>query len=74
MEGVEVARKLTIDASPELHELTNKLSEEMGKYIQRKDWLRESPPMRKQAADKLNDIARQMGAFMGGMTQLQEAA
>lgn len=65
MEGVEAARKLSVDASPELHELTNKLSEEMSKYIQRKDWLRESPPMRKQAAEKLNDIARQMGAYMG---------
>lgn len=67
MEGVEVARKLSIDASPELHELTNQLSVEMSKYIQRKDWLRESPPMRKQAADKLDEIARQMGVFMGAM-------
>lgn len=73
MEGVEVARKLSIDASPELHELTNQLSAEMSKYYQRKDWLRESPPMRKQAAEKLDEIARQMGAFMG-VVPLQEAA
>ena len=73
MEGVEIARKLSIDASPELHELTNQLSAELSKYYQRKDWLRESPPMRKQAAEKLDEIARQMGAFMG-MMPMQEAA
>ena len=73
VEGIEVARKLAIDASPELQGLIGQLDAEMGKYVQRKDWLRESPPMREQAAKKLDDIARQMGAFMG-MSQLMEAA
>ena len=74
VEGIEIARKLSIDASPELQGLIGQLSDEMGKFVQRKDWLRESPPMRKQAADKLDEIARQMGAFMGMAELLQEAA
>lgn len=73
VEGIEVARKLAIDASPELQALIGQLEAEMGKYVQRKDWLRDSPPMRKQAAEKLDEIARQMGAFMG-MSQMLEAA
>lgn len=75
VEGIEVARKLSIDASPELQGLIAQLDNEMSKYVQRKDWLRDSPPMRKQAADKLDEIARQMGAFMGmTLVEHKEAA
>jgi hypothetical protein len=64
-QGLEVARKLLLDDCPELSRVINQLDTEVSKYIQHKDWLRESPVVREQAAKQLDDIARQMGAFMG---------
>lgn len=65
IEGIEQARKLTLDESPEIIELTNALNSEISKYAEHTNWLRESPIVREQAAKKLSDIASAMGAFMG---------
>jgi len=64
-EGLEIARKLMMDTSPELEGVVKELDAAVSKYASNKDWLRESPVVREQAAKKLTDIARQMGAFMG---------
>lgn len=64
-EGVEIARKLLIDATPEVSALVDGLNAEVSKFVEKKEWLRESPVVRLEAAKKLDDIARQMGAFMG---------
>jgi hypothetical protein len=65
VEGCELAKKLLIDASPEVIGSIDGLVTEMTKY--HGSWLRESPVVREQAAKKLDDIARQMGAFMGAV-------
>jgi hypothetical protein len=65
VEGLEVARKLLMDESPELRGVIDKLDEAVSEFATNKEWLRESPVVREQAAKQLNDIARQMGAFMG---------
>lgn len=65
VEGCELAKKLLIDASPEVIGSIDELVTEMTKY--HGSWLRESPVVREQAAKKLDDIARQMGAFMGAV-------
>ena len=66
VEGIEMARKLTFDNSPEIKQLTDELNKEVSKYADNMSWLRESPIVREQAAKKLSDIASAMGAFMGG--------
>ena len=66
VEGIEQARKLTLDESPEIKQLTDTLNAEITKYAEHSNWLRESPIVREQAAQKLSDIASAMGAFMGG--------
>jgi hypothetical protein len=65
VEGIELARKLTLDESPEIKALTDSLNKEISLYASKTDWLRESPIVRQQAAQKLADIANAMGAFMG---------
>jgi hypothetical protein len=65
VEGVEVARKLMIDPTPEMIKVMEELDRAVSSYASNKDWLRESPIVREQAAKKLDDIAKQMGAFMG---------
>jgi hypothetical protein len=65
VEGIEMARKLTLDESPEVKQLTDELNKEISRYAEHMNWLRESPIVREQAAKKLSDIASQMGAFMG---------
>jgi hypothetical protein len=64
-EGLEIARKLMMDTSPELEGVIKELDAAVSKYANNKEWLRESPIVREQAAKKLDDIAKQMGAFMG---------
>jgi len=66
VEGLEIARKLMIESSPELDSVIKELDAAVSKYAGHKEWLRESPVVREQAAKKLDDIAKQMGAFMGG--------
>lgn len=65
VEGCELAKKLLIDAPPEVTGSIDELVSEMTKY--HGSWLRESPVVREQAAKKLDDIAKQMGAFMGAV-------
>jgi hypothetical protein len=67
VEGIELARKLTLDESPEIKALTDSLNQEVSKYATNTEWLRESPIVREQAAKKLSDIANAMGAFMGAV-------
>lgn len=66
IEGVELARKLNIDADPAITDLTRELLQQIAVYDGRKEWLRESPVVRKQAHDKLAEIANKMGAWMQG--------
>lgn len=65
IEGVDVARKLLIDPSPEVQSVMETLNQAISKYANNSEWLRESPIVREQAAKQLDDIAKQMGAFMG---------
>jgi hypothetical protein len=65
VEGIELARKLTLDNSPEIKQLTDELNKEVSRYADHMNWLRESPIVREQAAKKLSDIASAMGAYMG---------
>ena len=65
VEGVEIARKLLMDATPEVSGTMEKLDEAISKFVNKKEWLRESPVVRLDAAKQLDDIARQMSAFMG---------
>ena len=67
VEGIELARKLTLDESPEIKALTDSLNKEISVYADKTDWLRDSPIVRQQAAHKLSDIASAMGAFMGAV-------
>jgi len=62
IEGIEQAKKLCIDDSPEIHAVISALDTEVKKYSL--DWLRESPVMREQASKNLSDIASQMSGFM----------
>ena len=67
VEGIELARRLTLDESPEIKQLTDSLNAEVSRYANNIEWLRESPVVREQAAKKLSDIASAMGAFMGAV-------
>lgn len=67
VEGIELARKLTLDDSPEIKALTDSLNKEISMYADKVDWLRDSPVVRHEAAKKLSDIASAMGAFMGAV-------
>ena len=64
IEGIEIARKLNISEDPEIARLASELSATMSNYIG-SNVLRESPIVRQQAAQKLDYIARQMGALYG---------
>lgn len=63
IEGIDVAKKLIMDDNPELMDTINTLEKTISSC--NPDWLRESPVVREQAAAKLDEIAKQMGAFMG---------
>lgn len=65
LEGIEIARRLCIDDSPEMQELTNKLDATIAQYSNNLEWLRESPIVRERASKELSQIAEAMGAFMG---------
>jgi hypothetical protein len=65
IEGIEQARKLCLDESPEIQNMIKELNDQVSKYAVNTDWLRQSPPIREQAAKQLSDIASKMGAFMG---------
>lgn len=67
VEGIELAKKLCMDDSPEIQEIIKNLNAEVSKYATNSDWLRTSQPVRENVAKKLSDIASQMGAFMGAV-------
>jgi hypothetical protein len=64
-EGLELAKKLAIDPPPELTEAMKDLDAAITFWGKKKDWLRESPINRTEAAAELNRIAEQMAGFMG---------
>jgi hypothetical protein len=63
IENAELAKKLLLDPPQQVLDTVNDLINTVSQY--HSSWLRESPVVREQAAKKLDDIARQMGAFMG---------
>lgn len=65
VEGLEMAKKLAIDPSPELQAAMADLDATITYWAEKKDWLRESPINREEAAKKLDAIAQQMVGFMG---------
>ena len=65
IEGMQLARKLAIDPSPELQAAMNDLDATITFWAEKKEWLRESPINRQEAAKKLDAIAQQMAGFMG---------
>lgn len=65
VEGIEVAKKLMIDEDPSVRAVIDELNQAVSKYAGNASWLRESPVVREQTARKLEDIAKQMGSFMG---------
>lgn len=67
VEGVELARKLAIDAPPELTKLMDSLAATVTKCVSGKDLLREDQNTREAAQRKLAQIQSQMSAFMGGL-------
>jgi hypothetical protein len=65
IEGVELAKKLAINPPPELQAVMDELNSTITYWAGKKDWLRESPINRTDAAKELDRIANQMAAFMG---------
>jgi hypothetical protein len=65
IDGLNMARKLAIDPSPELIAVMDDLDATITHWAEKKDWLRESPINRAEAAKKLDAIAQQMAGFMG---------
>lgn len=65
VEGLDEAKALTIDPSPELTDLMDKLKADIKGYSLAPHQLRESPIVREDAAKKLDHIAKQMAFFMG---------
>ena len=64
IEGIDVARKLALDDSPDIERITSELEQQIKFYDVHTEWLRESPIERDKAAKKLQQIADAMGAFM----------
>lgn len=67
VEGLELAKKLALDPSPELQAAMAELDATITYWAAPKqmEWLRESPVNREEAAKKLDAIAQQMAGFMG---------
>jgi hypothetical protein len=65
IEGLELAKKIAVDPSPELQAAMSELDTAITYWAEKKDWLRESPINRTEAAKKLDAIAQQMAGFMG---------
>jgi hypothetical protein len=62
VENINRARKLNVSDDPEITQMINTLSSAVNVYTGT-NVLRESPIVREQAAKKLDEIARQMGAL-----------
>lgn len=65
IEGLEMAKRLNVGGDEDIVMMADVISQAMRPYADNKAVLRESPIVREQAAKKLDDIARQMGAFYG---------
>jgi hypothetical protein len=65
IDGMQLARKIAIDPSPELTATMDELDKAITYWADKKEWLRESPINREEAARKLDAIAQQMAGFMG---------
>ena len=63
IEGIDMAKKLNVNADPDIVEMANTISDAISKYSTNVAVLRESPIVREQAAAKLDYIARQMGGL-----------
>lgn len=64
LEGLDMARRLNMDESPELTEAIGHLSSALITAARFKDSLRESPVVREQAAAKLKSVANKMAGLM----------
>jgi hypothetical protein len=64
IEGINEAKSLMLDDSPEIHATISELEKSVAHWSAHLNWMRESPIKRSEAAKKMADIASQMGAFM----------
>ncbi|TDN70456.1 hypothetical protein [Paraburkholderia sp. BL10I2N1] len=67
VEGIDLARKLTLDEDPDITAVTEELAKAVRKCVDGKELLRESPATREAAVKKLEQLASQMSAFMVGV-------
>lgn len=65
IEGLEMAKKLNVGGDEDIVMMADTISQAMRPYADNKAVLRESPIVREQAAKKLDEIAKQMGAIYG---------
>lgn len=65
IEGINEAKSLMLDDSPEIHAMIGELEKNIAHWSAHLNWMRESPIKRTEAAKKMADIAAQMGVFMG---------
>lgn len=65
IEGLEEARKLIIDPTPEVKQTLDELDAYISKFATNSDVLRESPVVRMQAQAKLKEVEDKMAFFMG---------
>ena len=65
IEGLEMAKRLNVGGDEDIVMMADVIAQAMRPYADNKAVLRESPIVREQAAKKLDDLARQMGAIYG---------
>jgi hypothetical protein len=65
IEGLEMAKRLNVGGDEDIVMMADVIAQAMRPYADNKAVLRESPIVREQAAKKLDDIAKQMGAIYG---------
>lgn len=67
LDGIDIARELNIDDSPEVNDAIRELTKSVALYADNTDAIRQSPIVRKQAHTQLNNIVDKMSAFMEGI-------
>lgn len=65
IEGLEMAKRLNVGGDEDIVMMADVIAQAMRPYADNKAVLRESPIVREQAAKKLDEIAKQMGAIYG---------
>lgn len=65
MEGVRMARKLNVNNDEDIVAMAEMIDKAVSNFTDNTDVLRESPIVREQAAKRLDEIAKQMGALYG---------